>query len=84
MKTTTDNIELECVIYDGDEAINLKESGFSLKMKFIIPIGSNKRWWQFWKEDRATIASDLIKRLKLSYNQKLDTEHDSEIYLTIH
>lgn len=79
----SNDIKLECVIYDGDKAINLNESNYTLKMKFVIPVGSNKKWWQFWKEDNSIIASNLIKRLKLSYNQKLDTEHDSEIYLAI-
>ena len=40
-----------------------------IKIKFIVPIGKQKRWWQFWKQDekRKTII-EIMDRFKEEVN----------------
>lgn len=38
-------------------------------IKFVIPIGSNKKWWQFWKkDDKQTVEKILSFREAIKKN----------------
>lgn len=53
----------------------------SVKMKFVIPIGSRKKWWQFWKEDEAIKAEKSIK--EFMYKFKEDVNFDGDYILPV-
>ncbi|MFA5067735.1 MAG: hypothetical protein WC466_06860 [Candidatus Izemoplasmatales bacterium] len=33
-----------------------------IRRKFVIPVGSNKKWWQFWKKDKYKEAQKSINK----------------------
>lgn len=40
-----------------------------IRRKFVIPVGNNKKWWQFWKKDK---GKEALKNLNKFFNEKCD------------
>lgn len=37
--------------------------------RFVIPIGGNKKWWQFWKKSQKSKAKEEISKLISGYKE---------------
>ena len=40
-----------------------------IRRKFVIPVGSNKKWWQFWKKDK---SKEALKNINKFLSEKCD------------
>jgi len=39
-----------------ENIINYNSTQHIRKTTIRVPVGSNKRWWQFWKKDKSPVA----------------------------
>ena len=56
----------------------------NIKRKFIIPIKSKKKWWQFWKEDESIKAKKSLDDLMSMYKEdiKLPEQSKDKVYFS--
>lgn len=54
MKNITDNFEVLWNTKHKDD----------IKIKFIVPIKRDKRWWEFWKKSPEKIMIELMDKYK--------------------
>lgn len=43
---------------------NLRISPYRMRMRFTIPVGRRKRWWEFWKKD---VGKKALAELMIRY-----------------
>jgi hypothetical protein len=61
-----------------ENKIEWNKLGPEYRRVFKIPVGSRKRWWEFWKKDDGKKA---IEELMKQYKQELILGEDSDIFI---
>lgn len=54
----------------------ISEDG-TVKTIWKIPVGSRKKWWQFWKKDDAKKAKESLTQLMSKYNEEIKFDEKS-------
>jgi hypothetical protein len=61
-----------------ENKIEWNKLGPEYRRVFKIPVGSRKRWWEFWKKDDGKKA---IEELMKQYKQELILGEDGDIFI---
>lgn len=56
-----------------------KIGGETRRIKFVIPVGNNKKWWQFWKKSGTSVkdAEKQIQELISLYKEDINFDEKS-------
>lgn len=65
-----DSVDVTCSYYDKEKVV----------MKFTIPVGSNKKWWQFWKKNKYNAQESEKALNEMLSNYKKDIKIDEDYW----